>query len=122
MSDACPILRYAVLHHTGVPAPHYDVLVEPRPGGDLAAWRSPAWPVERPTPVQRIADHRRLYLDHQGDVGNRRGRVDRVAGGTCRLSIGADGAWTVTPLSGAAGTLVLRPVNGAAWELSPDQR
>ena len=113
-----PPTRYAVLHHTGVPVPHFDVLVEPRPGAHLAAWRSPAWPVARPTPVERIADHRRRYLDYEGEVGGRRGRVDRVVGGTCRVAVEAAGVWTVALLSGAAGTLTLRPVDEEVWELS----
>jgi hypothetical protein len=115
--DPSPALRYAVLHHTGVPSPHFDVLVEPSPGADLATWRSPAWPVESPTPVERIKDHRRIYLDYEGEVGQRRGRVDRVAGGTCRVAVGAGNVWTVNLTSGAVGTLVFRPVKNAEWEL-----
>ncbi len=101
-----------------MPVPHFDVLVEPRAGGDLAAWRSPAWPVEVATAVERIADHRRAYLDYEGEVGGRRGRVERVAGGPCTVEVGAGGVWTVRPAGG--GSLVLRPVDGgAAWALSP---
>ncbi len=114
-----PPTRYAVLHHTGVPVPHYDVLVEPRPGADLAAWRSPAWPVRGPTPVERIADHRRAYLDYEGDVGRRRGRVERVVGGMCHVTVGPGDVWTVRPTGGPAGPLVLRPTAGGGWELVP---
>ena len=115
-----PPTRYAVLHHTGVSSPHFDVLVEVTPGGDLAAWRSPAWPIERPTPVERIRDHRRLYLDFEGDLGGSRGHVDRVAGGTCHVTVGPDGVWTVHLLSGAVVTLTLRPADGGSgWTLTP---
>ena len=123
MSDESSPLRYAVLWHSGITAPHFDVLVEPSPGGDLAAWRSPAWPVERATAVERIKDHRRLYLDYEGEVGGRRGRVERVAGGTCRVDVGPEGVWTVMLLSGGVGTITLRPsgnAGGTAWVLSPD--
>ena len=119
MNEPAPPTRYAVLHHSGVPAPHLDVLIEPRPGADLAAWRSPAWPVDRPTPVERIKDHRRLYLDHEGPVGGGRGRVERVGGGICQVNIGPNAEWTVQLLSGAVGAFVLRPVEGMAWEMSP---
>ena len=112
------MLRYAVLHHTGVAVPHFDVLVEPRPAADLAAWRSPVWPIEGVTPVERIQDHRRPYLDYEGEVGGQRGRVDRVAGGACRVEVGPAGVWTVTLLGGAGGSLVLRPT-GDTWEASP---
>ncbi len=113
-----PVLRYAVLHHTGVPSPHFDVLVEPRPGADLATWRSPDWPVEAPTPVERIKDHRRIYLDYEGALGGGRGTVERVAGGTCHVDVGAAGVWTVTLRSGAVGTLTFRPTSDGRWQLS----
>ena len=120
MTAAAPVAatRYAVLHHTGVPAPHFDVLVEPRPGGDLAAWRSPAWPVDRPAAVERIKDHRRLYLDYEGEVGGRRGRVDRAAGGSCSVVVGPDGVWTVRLITGGVGTLTLSPGDGGGWTLT----
>jgi len=78
-------LRYAVLHHTGVPAPHYDLMFELTPGNRLATWRCPDWPAESGTLVERLADHRRDYLDYEGPVSNNRGQVARVLGGTLRL-------------------------------------
>jgi hypothetical protein len=110
--------RFAVLHHVTDDGPHYDVLVEPRAGADLATWRSPAWPVEAAVVVRRLRDHRRLYLTYEGDLGGGRGRVDRVADGTCAVEVGEGGVWTVRLLSGAVGTLVLRPIGEAEWLLS----
>jgi hypothetical protein len=78
-------LRYAILHHTGVPAPHYDLVFELTPGGRLATWRSPDWPVQSGTLVERLADHRLAYLDYEGPVSDNRGHVARVLGGTLRL-------------------------------------
>jgi hypothetical protein len=78
-------LHYAILHHTGIPMPHYDLMFELTPGGRLATWRSPDWPVEFGTLVERLADHRRDYLDYEGPVSNNRGQVARVLGGTLRL-------------------------------------
>jgi hypothetical protein len=80
-----PPLRYAILHHTGVPAPHYDLMFELTPGGRLATWRSPDWPAQSGTLVERLADHRRDYLDYEGPVTNNRGHVTRVLGGTLRV-------------------------------------
>ena len=118
VAEAGPPTRYAVLWHSDVAVPHFDVLVEPRTGADLAAWRSPVWPVDRPTRVQRIADHRQLYLDYEGEVGGHRGRVTRVAGGTCGVQVRPEGVWTVALLSGGTGSLHLRAVEGDEWELS----
>ena len=41
--------------------------------------------------AQRIGDHRRVYLDFEGEVSGGRGRVERVAAGVVdRLSEGAE--------------------------------
>jgi hypothetical protein len=78
-------LRYVILHHTSVPAPHYDLMFELFPGGALATWRTPDWPIQSPTLVERLADHRRDYLDYEGPVSNNRGQVARVLAGTLQL-------------------------------------
>jgi hypothetical protein len=110
-------LRYAILHHTGVPDPHYDLLFETYPGSDLTTWRSRVWPIVRPTTLTRLKAHRPAYLDFEGEVSQRRGRVDRVAGGTCRVEVGPADHWTITLLSGASPlTLHLRPAADDAWE------
>jgi hypothetical protein len=88
-------LRFAILHHTGVGSPHYDLMFEPDPGAKLATWRSPVWPIVAPTPVERLDDHRREYLDYQGPVSNDRGRVDRVAGGLFHFESRTDDRWVI---------------------------
>ena len=80
---AVVVTRFAVLHHTGVPSPHFDLLVEPRPGGDLAAWRAPAWPVEGSTPVERIKDHRPA--------------VPGLRGGTSAIAAAGSTGWPAAP-------------------------
>jgi hypothetical protein len=82
--------RYTILHHTGVPAPHFDLMFELTPGGDLATWRCPHWPIASVTLVERLADHRRHYLDYEGPVSNNRGEVTRVDGGTFRAATVTD--------------------------------
>jgi hypothetical protein len=78
-------LRYVILHHLGIPIPHFDLMFETGPGCALATWRSADWPVDSPAIVERLADHRRDYLDYEGPVGDDRGHVSRVIGGTCWL-------------------------------------
>lgn len=83
MSNA---LRYAVLHHTGVDAPHYDLLFETAAGSPLTTYRVDRWPMETGAVlVERLADHRRIYLDYEGPISGNRGTVRRVSQGTCRL-------------------------------------
>jgi hypothetical protein len=75
------ILRYAILHHTQIPSPHFDLLFQSTPCSPLITWRSPIWPILNPTPLERLADHRPAYLDYEGPVSNNRGEVRRIAAG-----------------------------------------
>jgi len=113
-------LRYAVLWHHGVEEVHYDLMFETLPRSDLATWRSPVWPIEAATELTRLKDHRRFYLEYEGELTERRGRVDRVAGGTCELSIGENAEWSITLLSGAPPTrLMLRQLDAERWLAEP---
>ena|SRR5688572_2409452 len=115
-------LRYVILHHTGVPEPHFDLMFETWDGSDLATWRCTSWPIEAGTRVTRLKDHRRVYLSFEGDVSRGRGHVDRVAAGDCLVEIGADAVWRISLLSGAPPlVLVLRAIEGQVWEASPQE-
>ncbi|HEX8916133.1 MAG TPA: hypothetical protein VF796_27540 [Humisphaera sp.] len=112
-------LRYAILHHTGVADPHYDLMFETYSGSDLATWRSAVWPIggDAVTVLTRIKDHRRAYLDFTGEISGRRGRVDQVAAGQCEVEVGPDGRWAVRFQTGTSpATLHLRPVGDQTWE------
>jgi hypothetical protein len=107
-------LRYAVLWHSQTDEPHFDLLIETYPGSDLATWRSPVWPIERRVELRRLRDHRRIFLDYEGQLTGDRGQVRRVAGGECRVSIGEAGSCQVQ--FSAGGGLMIRPVAGDIWE------
>lgn len=110
-------LRYAILHHTGVPEPHFDLLFETYPGSDLTTWRSPVWPILGRATITRLKAHRWLYLDYEGEVSQRRGRVERVAAGTCDVEVGPENQWTITLMSGSSPiTLSVHPVVDDQWE------
>jgi hypothetical protein len=67
--------RFVVLAHDW-PAPHWDFLVEA--GGVLRAWRLLAEPkADTEITAEPNADHRLLYLDHEGAVSGGRGSVVR---------------------------------------------
>ena len=91
-----PQFRYAVLKHDGVSPPHFDLLFETDPRTSLTTWRSEVWPIITATPLVKIADHRREYLNYQGPVGADRGSVSRVASGYYRLERPTAGVWRLT--------------------------
>jgi hypothetical protein len=79
------IVRYVILHHHDIAAPHYDLLFEQEEQPALTTFRSPAWPISEPTRVEKLADHRRAYLDYEGPVSGGRGRVTRIESGQCQV-------------------------------------
>jgi hypothetical protein len=110
-------LRYVVLQHSDVSEPHFDLMFETLPGSMLATWRSESWPIDQRTPLKRLRDHRRLYLDYEGQLSEQRGTVYRMAEGNCDLDIGENAVWTIRLLSGAPPqTLVFRQISGDQWE------
>jgi hypothetical protein len=113
-------MQYAVLFHSEIDEPHFDLLVETAAGSDLATWRLPVWPVEFETDVTRLKDHRRFYLAYEGEIASHRGRVERVAGGECDVEAGVDSALTIhLRTGGAVGKLELRKIVGDNWRASP---
>jgi hypothetical protein len=76
------VLRYVVLHHMGVEAAHFDLMVETSAGSKLATWRLPNWPPRDGDLFVGLGDHRREYLEYEGEISGNRGRVKRVARGT----------------------------------------
>lgn len=112
-------LRYVILWHDGIDEPHFDIMVETYPGSMLTTWRSPRWPIDRATLATRLKDHRREFLDFEGELTGRRGRVTRVAAGTCTVEIGEAGAWIVQVLSGASPQKIrLKSLTPERWEIT----
>ena len=109
-------LRYVILWHHDIPEPHYDMMFESAPGSDLATWRSLVWPIESQTPLIRLRNHRRAFLDYQGQLTGQRGRVQRIATGEFQLQIGEDGVWNIKLLSGAPPmTFAIRQIDAERW-------
>jgi hypothetical protein len=82
-------LRFAVLRHEGIDAPHVDFLYETAPGSMLQTWRLLAWPIHEVEEAIRIRDHRPAFLTYQGQLTGDRGNVLRVDEGTCTVESGA---------------------------------
>jgi hypothetical protein len=75
--------RFVVLEHAwhGV---HWDLMLEQ--GEVLRTWAIDAPIVAgRDLPARALADHRRIYLDYEGEITGNRGRVRRVDAGTFRV-------------------------------------
>jgi hypothetical protein len=86
--------RYAVLSHDW-PTPHFDLLLED--GETCLTWRLPIWPPQDGMPIERIPDHRTMYLDYYGPVSGDRGRVTTVERGLFEWLSRIDGEVIVTP-------------------------
>ena len=113
-------LRFVVLHHLGVAEPHFDLMFETLPGSMLATWRSQVWPIESVTRITRLRDHRRLYLEYEGDLSGQGGNVMRLAEGNCEIEVGENAIWTIRLLSGVSPqSLRLCQVDGDQWEAAP---
>ena len=82
-------LRYAVLRHDGIDAPHVDFLFETSPGSMLQTWRLPTWPIIKVEEATRIRDHRPAFLTYQGQLTGDRGNVMRIDDGTCTFESAA---------------------------------
>lgn len=115
-----PPLRYVILRHDHVGEPHYDLMFETLPGSLLATWRSEIWPIESPTPLLRLRDHRRLYLTYEGDLTGGRGSVQRIAEGACEVEVGEESVWTIRLLTGVLPqTLRLQQISNEQWQGEP---
>lgn len=78
---------FALLEHAAPDGLHWDLLIE-LPGRDgLATWRLDRNPLAAAGPIAatRIADHRRAYLEYEGEISGNRGVVRRLDRGDCTI-------------------------------------
>jgi hypothetical protein len=76
-------VRFVVLHHSGIPEPHFDLMIEAAGQQYLHTWRCHQDPLEHYVSfTERIANHRAAYLTYEGPVSGDRGTVTRVRSGT----------------------------------------
>lgn len=75
---AAPRRFVVLLHDLPGGGRHFDLMLDQ--GDVLATWQCPQPPevaTTAPMSVQRIADHRRVYLDYEGPISGNRGTVMR---------------------------------------------
>lgn len=109
-------LQYAVLHHWGIPSPHYDLLIESAPKAPLSTWQLSHWPITSATDARRLPDHRQIYLSYEGPVFNNRGQVRRIALGHCRILLQQGDLWRFE-LDGRP--FELRRLDQDLWTITP---
>ncbi|HZK81955.1 MAG TPA: hypothetical protein VFC46_12830 [Humisphaera sp.] len=113
-------LQYVILRHENIPEAHNDLMFETLPGSQLATWRADSWPIDRRASLTRLRDHRRAYLDFQGEIPGHRGTVYQVARGTCEVEIGENATWSIRLLTGMPPqVLIIRQIDGENWEGAP---
>lgn len=126
------MLRAVILEHRRPDgSAHFDWLVEIRPGPDpderaLAALRVSTRPDLAECAgfdAERIRDHRRWYLDHEGAVPGGRGMVRRrAAGAVRRAQINPDRAEFVIDWGrGAMRYLGVRAPDGLRWRFTVEK-
>lgn len=89
MTGGSENLQFVVLKHSDRSGVHWDLLVETGPDSLLRTWRLRNDPLLHvgTIPATQIADHRRLYLDFEGELTGGRGAVVRVDRGFARWLI-----------------------------------
>ncbi len=105
----------AILLHRTREGSHYDWLLS-SPGDPLGPlWTARialppgAWAAARLLPVQRLPDHRRVYLEYQGPLSQGRGEVLRIDRGGFRAELWTAGRIVIDlRLRGYAGRVELR--------------
>ncbi|HWE03417.1 MAG TPA: hypothetical protein VG326_13510 [Tepidisphaeraceae bacterium] len=114
------VLQYVILRHENIAEPHYDLMFETLPGSQLATWRADSWPIERKIAVTRLRDHRRAYLEFEGEIAGHQGRVYQIARGTCEVEVGENAIWSISILTGAPPqVLVIRQIHAENWDAAP---
>jgi hypothetical protein len=76
--------RYTVSRHDAPAGVHFDLFLEA--GEVLETYRLSTPPEENPSSIERILDHRPIYLDFEGELSDGRGRVAIHSKGTYVLS------------------------------------
>ena len=78
---------FVLLEHRRAADLHWDLLIELAGQDRLPAWRLLQNPLDTPFPInaERIDDHRRAYLDYEGEISGGRGFVRRLDRGPAEV-------------------------------------
>ena len=75
--------RFVILAHTVNGETHYDLMLEVAGQEKLRTFQLARWPltVGESCDCNQLEDHRRVYLDYEGEISGGRGFVERAAAG-----------------------------------------
>lgn len=114
-------MRYVVLHHVQTSGEHWDFMIEQADA--LATWQLAANPVEgvaMPIAATRIQDHRKQYLQYEGEISDGRGSVTRVAGGTVVVCESSENLWRFELSGTINGDFRLEKIADKNWRFEAD--
>ncbi len=114
---------FVILKHSRFGPTHYDFMLES--GDALSTWRLSSIPanlkIDEHMPAVRLADHRRAYLEYEGQLSGGRGEVRTADRGEYRTLRRTTDAWEVA-LAGEStrGRFALRrnPAGAQDWTLT----
>lgn len=109
---------FILLEHRAPDGLHWDFMIELAGQETLATWRLAANPIGQAGAIdaKRIGDHRRAYLEFEGDIGQGRGVVQRIDRGESQVRAEQDSGF-LTELHGARlrGRFELLPNADGVW-------
>ena len=114
--------RFVLLLHRAGPKSdrpsHWDLMIEA--GESLATWAFLTDPMAlRDQLAERLAPHRRSYLEYEGPISGERGEVTRTVGGRCVVYESGETRWRVGFREPEwRCELTLRHQSAAAWSAS----
>ncbi len=110
-------MRFTIARHQGsTEGDHYDLLLES--GEMLRTWRFPSPHFENPQAAKQLKDHRKKYLDYEGEITGGRGNVSIHETGTYEIDVWSDKVVQVALTGGTIKTrLRLDLRNGEDWTL-----
>lgn len=108
---------FVILHHRQRDGDHWDLMIEQADG--LATWRLDRYPKGETTTIaaRRIHDHRKAYLEYEGELSGGRGSVERVDGGRCRILCADEHLWEIQLEGIVHGRFNLRWTHADHWRL-----
>lgn len=113
-------LRFVLLEHRAADGMHWDLMIEASPDAPLRTWRLLHDFRTRVEPicVTPIGDHRRVYLNFEGELSEGRGFVRRVEQGAARWLV-EDSNEVCVRLEGErfGGVLRIRRSQAGGWVL-----
>ena len=112
--ETAKTLRFVILRHVRQEDTHWDLMLEQPAAEKLATWQihlpPEKWGLR--LPAVRLPDHRRNYLQYEGEISGGRGHVTRVDEGTVEVleRLEQDTCWRIK-LNGRhiAGTFEVGP-------------